>query len=55
MSSLIAFIPVLIFFAFWIFFIWFVITLVKSSNERNMLLREISRKLDVLQNNNKID
>lgn len=39
MSSLIAFIPVLIFFAFWIFFVWFVITLAKSSNESNMLIR----------------
>ncbi|MFJ7825830.1 hypothetical protein [Psychrobacillus sp. NPDC096623] len=55
MSSIIALIPVLIFFVFWIFVIWFLLTLVKSSNERNMLLREISRKLDGLQNNNNIN
>lgn len=50
MDTLIALIPVLIFLVFWAFVIWFVIALVKSSNERNMLLREISRKLDGLQN-----
>lgn len=55
MNSFVALIPILIFFAFWIFIIWFVITLVKSSSERNMLLREISRKLDGLHSNNKID
>lgn len=54
MNTFIALIPLLIFLAFWIFIIWFVITLVKSSNERTMLLKEISRKLDSLQNNNKI-
>lgn len=52
MSSIIALIPVLFFLVFWVFIIWFVISLVKSSNERNMLLREISRKLDGLQNKN---
>ncbi len=50
MSNLIALIPILIFLVFWAFIIWFVISLVKSSNERNVLLREISRKLDGIKN-----
>ncbi|MEK4243920.1 MULTISPECIES: hypothetical protein [unclassified Psychrobacillus] len=54
-NTIIAIIPLILFFAFWIFIIWFVITLVHSSKERNELLKEISRKLDNLQNTNKLD
>lgn len=55
MNTFIALIPVIIFFAFWIFVIWFIVTLVQSNKERNDLLKEISRKLDNLPNSNKTE
>ena len=55
MHTLIGIIPLILFFAFWCFVIWFIITLVLSNKERNELLREISRKLDHLPNANKTE
>lgn len=53
MVKIIAILPVLMFFisvAVIVFIIWFVIWIIQSQNENNMLLKEISNKLDVLEN-----
>ncbi|NME05485.1 hypothetical protein [Psychrobacillus sp. BL-248-WT-3] len=55
MNTFIAIIPLILFFAFWCFVIWFIITLILSNKERNELLREISRKLDNLPHSNKAE
>ena len=48
--------PILFLFIYLIvlgFIIWFAVSLIKAQKERNVVLKEISSKLDVLDNNKK--
>ncbi|WP_166462499.1 hypothetical protein [Psychrobacillus vulpis] len=56
MVKIIAILPLLKFFiyvAVIVFIIWFVVWIIQTQKEHNTLLKEISNKLDVLENNKK--
>jgi len=53
MASIIPLIVILFYIIPVLFIIWFLIKYLQSQNERNMILKEISRKLDIIITNEK--